>query len=229
MRAKQLRETALLLFACLLAAAAGYALVQAGQLWAALALPAVVALFALRQKRRIAIRRAGADGERDTLRLLAALPRSWVVLPDVTIAYRGHKSQVDYVLLCPTAVLVLECKNLSGIVSGKAGDRELRHYKPAKNGRPAEQKTLYNPVKQVQGHAITLGRVLSAAGLDIPVHTGVYFANPRADVRIDGATHIWTASGSRTLTEILPDFAAKQRERVPVKQAVKAIRRSMVR
>ena len=130
------------LFAVLLAGAVGLLLAKQY-------LPAAVCILILPialplAKKQIGVIRAGADGEAETLRLLRKLPADWTVIPDAVIEYRGHRSQTDYILIAPTGVLILEAKNVSGKVTGRAEDRELSQYKPSRGGRPAEQKRMYN-------------------------------------------------------------------------------------
>lgn len=97
-------------------------------------------------------------------------------------------------------MLILEAKNVSGKVTGRAEDRELSSISPP--GRtPAEQKRMYNPLLQVKGHQTTLQNILRAAGLSVPVRTAVYFANPNAEVRIDGAVNVFTVHDSQSLDQ----------------------------
>ena len=122
------------LFAVLLAGAVGLLLAKQY-------LPAAVCILILPialplAKKQIGVIRAGADGEAETLRLLRKLPADWTVIPDAVIEYRGHRSQTDYILIAPTGVLILEAKNVSGKVTGRAEDRELSQYKPSRGGRP---------------------------------------------------------------------------------------------
>lgn len=121
------------LFAVLLAGAVGLLLAKQY-------LPAAVCILILPialplAKKQIGVIRAGADGEAETLRLLRKLPADWTVIPDAVIEYRGHRSQTDYILIAPTGVLILEAKNVSGKVTGRAEDRELSQYKPSRGGR----------------------------------------------------------------------------------------------
>lgn len=82
---------------------------------------AIPLLFPL-AKKRVSVIRAGADGEAETLRLLRKLPPDWTVIPDAVIEYRDHRSQTDYILVAPTGILILEAKNVSGRVTGRAED-----------------------------------------------------------------------------------------------------------
>lgn len=185
---------------------------------------AIPLLFPL-AKKRVSVIRAGADGEAETLRLLRKLPSDWTVIPDAVIEYRDHRSQTDYILVAPTGILILEAKNVSGRVTGRAEDRELSQYKPARGGRPAEQKRMYNPLLQVKGHQTTLQNILRAAGIRTPVRTAVYFANPNAEVQISGSRNVFTARDSQPLDQSVRRLL-NGGERVDTEAVIAAIRQS---
>ena len=148
--------------------------------WAAAGTAALAALAVLRiGGKKVAVTKAGADGESRILALLKRLPGSYTLLPDAVISHRGHRSQTDCIIVGPCGVLILEAKNVSGVITGRPGDRQWRQKK-----RSGEEKTLYNPLMQVAGHHTTLERILADAGLRVPVYTMVYFANPNAEVRV---------------------------------------------
>ena len=137
--------------------------------------------------RSAAILKVGAQGESETLRLLKKrLPGSYTVLPDLTLDHRGHKSQLDYAVVCPGRVYVVECKNVSGQISGSSRGSNLNQTK-YRGGQIIEKKTMYNPVLQVEGHARTLRGILEDQKLHAQVTPVVYFANPRAQRRMDFA------------------------------------------
>lgn len=211
------------LFAVLLAGAAGLLLAKQY-------LPAAVCILILPialplAKKQIGVIRAGADGEAETLRLLRKLPADWTVIPDAVIEYRGHRSQTDYILIAPTGVLILEAKNVSGKVTGRAENRELSQYKPSRGGRPAEQKRMYNPLLQVKGHQTTLQNILRAAGLSVPVRTAVYFANPNAEVHIDGAVNVFTVHDSQSLDQSMRRLLGNG-EKVDTAAVIRAVKQS---
>ena len=147
------------------------------------------------------------------------------MIPDAVIEYRDHRSQTDYILVAPTGILILEAKNVSGRVTGRAEDRELSQYKPARGGRPAEQKRMYNPLLQVKGHQTTLQNILRAAGIRTPVRTAVYFANPNAEVQISGSRNVFTARDSQPLDQSVRRLL-NGGERVDTEAVIAAIRQS---
>ena len=140
-------------------------------------------------QRSAAILKSGAQGENETLQLLKKrLPGSYTILPDLTLDHRGHKSQLDYAVVCPGRVYVVECKNVSGQISGSSSGSNLSQTK-YRGGQIVEKKTMYNPVLQVDGHARTLRGILEDQKLHAQVTPVVYFANPRAQRRMDFGRH----------------------------------------
>ena len=211
------------------ALAAETVLLALGKQYLLSAVCVLLLVIALRlAKKRIGIIRAGADGEAETLRLLRKLPADWTVIPDAVIEYRGHRSQTDYILIAPTGVLILEAKNVSGKVTGRAEDRELSQYKPSRGRRPAEQKRMYNPLLQVKGHQTTLQNILRAAGIRTPVHTAVYFANPNAEVHIDGAVNVFTVRDSQPLEQSVRRVVGTG-EKVDTAAVIRAVKQSFTK
>lgn len=197
-------------------------------LLAALCLPAMLLAYN-RGWRVVALTKAGADGESETLELLRRLPADWSVLPDVAIAHGEHRSQLDYIIVAPGGVLIIEGKNVSGVITGKAGSRMLHQYKYARGGRPAEHKTMYNPLLQVAGHRTTLEHILQDAGIRTRVQTAVYFSNKNAEVRITGAEGILTVGDKRPLDEQVKALLAKGRQKTDCEAVIRAIRAAMVK
>ena len=192
---------------------------------AALCVLVIAAAFP-RARKQVAVIRAGADGEAETLQLLRRLPSGWTVIPDAVIVWKGHRSQTDYIVVAPTGVLILEAKNVSGKVSGRASDRELSQYKPSRGGRPAEQKQMYNPLHQVKGHQTTLQNILQGAGIRTRVLTAVYFSNPNAEVRISGGQNVFTVRDSRPLDRSVQRLLEQNGEKVDCAAVIHAIRES---
>ena len=192
---------------------------------AALCVLVIAAAFP-RARKQVAVIRAGADGEAETLQLLRRLPSGWTVIPDAVIVWKDHRSQTDYIVVAPTGVLILEAKNVSGKVSGRASDRELSQYKPSRGGRPAERKQMYNPLHQVKGHQTTLQNILQGAGIRARVLTAVYFSNPNAEVHISGGQNVFTVRDSRSLDRSVQRLLEQNGEKVDCTAVIHAIRAS---
>lgn len=135
--------------------------------------------------RKILVTEAGARGEREALLLLKRLPAGYCILPDRVLRAKGRESQVDYLILAPGRAILVECKNLSGVLRGGKSERQLRQIK-YRDGKIQEEKSLYNPMLQVEGHRRTLLALLGEAGLSVPVETAVYFTNPNCRLELTG-------------------------------------------
>ena len=84
---------------------------------------------------------------------------------------------------------------------------------------------MYNPLLQVKGHQTTLQNILRAAGLSVPVRTAVYFANPNAEVRIDGAVNVFTVHDSQSLDQSMRRLL-RNGEKVDTAAVIRAVKQS---
>lgn len=69
---------------------------------------------AVQVAREMDILAAGRHGEGKVARLLAGLPRDWVVLNDLALRAGGPIVQIDHVAIAPSGVFVLETKAQKG-------------------------------------------------------------------------------------------------------------------
>ncbi|MGL4820224.1 MAG: nuclease-related domain-containing protein [Bacilli bacterium] len=129
----------------------------------------------LLNRKKLQVMRAGIRGEDETFRHLRRLPDSFSVLRNVIVEERGRRSELDFVVVGPTGVFVVEAKAVVGRITGFEDSAEWLQVK--ENGMT---KTLYNPCKQVTAQAERLKRVL---GGDVPVRSVVFFS--RAEAQID--------------------------------------------
>lgn len=127
---------------------------------------------------------AGLEGEDKALYILAELPNTYSVFPDVRVVMGLKESQLDTIVVGPSGVFVVEVKNYAGIIEGDAGDQRLRQIK----NRTGET-TFYNPVKQVTTHAYRLHEFLRHHQMDTWVHGAVYFANESTKVNVVNSTN----------------------------------------
>ena len=139
----------------------------------------------LKLKKQRGILHSGAEGEKRVLKLLSRLPDDFYVITDIELVI-GHKTtQMDYIIVGPTGVFVVEAKNLKGVVSGNANDEMLYKTKHFGNGN-SETKELYNPIFQVSTHARLLSELLIKNGYYNEIGACVYFSHPASEVNIKG-------------------------------------------
>lgn len=184
---------------CALAAAGGWAVWLAALLRGqAFAWEAPVALcgltlamavcmrMLLRQKRIIG---SGLRGERETARLLAALPAGYHIAVNPRFFNGGRDTELDFVVAGPNGVTIVETKSHSGCFTGTAGGRTWAQHKPgAAAGRYEAQ--VANPLLQAGVQLRHLQQYLQAQGCCVPVHAAVYFSNPSARLDIRGESNI---------------------------------------
>ena len=148
------------------------------------------ALVALSMRRQSSLKNqlgkvtAGLAGEDKALRILAELPNTYAIFPDVRVVVGRKASQLDTIVVGPSGVFVVEVKNYSGVIEGDAVDQKLRHIK-----RRSGETTFYNPVKQVTTHAYRLHKYLQHNQMDIWVQGTVYFANESAKINVANSTN----------------------------------------
>lgn len=168
---------------------------------------------------------AGLVGEDKALRLLAELPNTYAVFPDVRVVVGQKASQLDTIVVGPSGVFVVEVKNYAGVIEGDAVDQKLRHIK-----RRSGETTFYNPVKQVTTHAYRLHQYLQHNQMDIWVQGTVYFANESAKINVVNSTNtpIFSAytSGSKRLLSYIEERqgqALSKREQRRIEKLLQSI------
>lgn len=118
--------------------------------------------------------RSGSLGEKAGLELLSDLPDNFFIIPDITLVIGKITAQIDYIIIGPTGVFIVEAKNHSGKICGNAA---ARHLIKIKNQQKEE---FYNPVYQVTTHIKLLSELLSKHSIKTNIYGTVYFSNPKA-------------------------------------------------
>jgi|GEM_PF-5824258 len=152
---------------------------------------------------------SGVQGEFETRQsVVKELPRSYMVLQDVYIKHNG-KSEIDFIVIGPFGVTVIESKNNSGIISGKISDEywERRHRGSDKVDR------IYSPVRQVGVHIDRLKDYLSANGISISVR-GAVFYNGASRVDVKGRSDIPVFTRSDGGVEKMVDYISAHGDRI---------------
>ncbi len=115
-----------------------------------------------------------------------------LIMHDVNLEFENHQAQINFVLVKPKFILVLEAKKLFGdILVTDKGDfqRVIR-----KSNSVVNKEGMYSPINQVERHVMILERFLKANGIikKCPIRYGVTFANPKTILEIskNAPTHI---------------------------------------
>lgn len=117
-------------------------------------------LFYRHHTRLAKIYRAGLYGEKRAGKLLKSLPRTYHKRHGVHVVWNGYESELDYLVVGPTGVFVIEVKNMSGVIRGSEDEQNWTQNKTLKSGKPFVHE-FYNPTKQVGTHAKRLGKFLN--------------------------------------------------------------------
>ena len=80
--------------------------------------------------------KAGVEGEIATASIIASLPQNYVGIRNLEIAYEGHKSELDMVVIGPTGVFIIETKNTNGTIVGHYDNPQWTQKKIGQNGTP---------------------------------------------------------------------------------------------
>lgn len=124
----------------------------------------------------IEILRFGLEGEKEVLDLLAKLPRQYKVLSDVHLVDGTKSSQIDFVIIGPNGLFIMESKHIKGIINGKEDDNYLQKIKIGKSG-DKYYKRMYNPIKQISGHKIGMDVFLRKNDFRYKAFPILYFSN----------------------------------------------------
>lgn len=134
------------------------------------------------------IKRAGAEGEDSTLKLLSSLPDSYTVMNQVNIPNKesrtGH-TELDFIVVGPNGVFVIEVKNNNSKIIGTEHDREWVVHKVGRKGTPYTA-SMRNPIKQLKSQIWALGNFTKERGHKAWIEGIVFFSNPDSSFEFRG-------------------------------------------
>lgn len=134
----------------------------------------------------------GHAGEKSVMFELKNSMVPMLILHDFYLEFEDYQAQMDFVIVTPKFILVLEIKKLFGdILVTDKGDfqRVIR-----KSNRVVNKEGMYSPINQVERHVMILERLLKDKGIikKCPIRYAVTFANPKTILEISKSapTHI---------------------------------------
>lgn len=144
-------------------------------------------LFFLAKTRydRMGILAAGIRGEKLTLDILKKLDSEHWIVTDKTITWDGKSSELDFVVVGPTGVCIIECKHMRGEVFADPDDKYWSRVKVSHSG-VARTRNFYSPVKQVNTHLYRLKKLLQEEGVSVHLDSAVFFPDPECQIRFRG-------------------------------------------
>ena len=142
-------------------------------------------LFAKTRYDELSILAAGIRGEKMTLEALNELDCEHWIVTDKTITYKGQSSELDFVVIGPTGVCIIECKHLKGKIFADPEEKYWTRIKTSHSG-VERSKTFYSPVKQVNTHLYRLKKILQEEGISVNLDCAVFFPDPESQVILKG-------------------------------------------
>ncbi len=194
-------------------------LLQEPNLWFLILCPAAgLGLLAIAKSRysQMSILAAGIRGEKAALNILKELDSEHWVVTDKKITHKGKSAELDFVVIGPTGVCIIECKHLAGTIDA---DPKAKYWLQTKvsQGGVERTKKFYSPVKQVGTHLYRLKQFLKEKGVSVHLDSAVFFPNPETQLRFqekfEETPVFWGEKGPELLLKFL------RKERTPLTPA----------
>jgi hypothetical protein len=175
--------------------------------WGAVVLAIFTYRFSIRGRlKEIAIREAGARGEKQMQRHLSSLPKEFTTLNNLRIRVGNNSAEIDHVIVGPSVLILLETKNMSGDITINPNG-----WTRVKRG---QRENLSSPAAQSRRHEEVIKRLLHQAGIKAPVHSAVAMVHPHASLRGQDAIPVLHAEQVKNwilqLRTVLTQNAVKQ-------------------
>lgn len=111
----------------------------------------------------------GEKGEHVVHQLLEQLPEGYKILDNVMLRTRSGTTQIDHIVVSKYGVFAIETKNYRGTIYGTDNSEQwtqiietpVQYKRFGKVYTYIKKSKFYNPVKQAEGHARALKRLLS--------------------------------------------------------------------
>lgn len=134
------------------------------------------------------IKRAGAQGEDSTLKILSSLPDSYTVLNQVNVPNKESRTgntELDFIVVGPNGIFVIEVKNNNSKIMGTENDREWLVHKVGRKGT-AYTTSMRNPIKQLKRQIWALGNFTKERGHKAWIEGIVFLSNPNSSLEFTG-------------------------------------------
>lgn len=166
---------------------------------------------------------AGATGEMRVINeVLQHLPDNFVVFNNLLVPFGQGTRELDYVVVAPTGLFVIEVKYHRGHIHGGENDLMWWQTKHSHAGHPY-MNTMRNPLRQTRMQIHALKNYLVDNGAPAWVDAIVVFAHDHC-VLDTGETDIPVMTLSRLRTHLLtPRFILRQSQQESVTRVLKAL------
>lgn len=128
----------------------------------------------------------GVQGEKKALKILSRLSDDFTVIPDLNVQSESGSSQLDFLVIHPKGVWIVENKNMNGTIVGDEMANQWIQKKVGEGGTQYE-KAFYSPMKQVKTHVFRMKQYLQEHKIgNLPWIQGVvFFSNPKAIINVE--------------------------------------------
>lgn len=101
----------------------------------------------------------GMLGEKNVAYELKHSHMSILILHDLYLEYNGLTAQIDFVVISPKFLLVIECKNMVGDIEITSNSDFIRYFKSS-NGKVYKKEGIYSPIVQNERHVEIIRDIL---------------------------------------------------------------------
>lgn len=141
------------------------------------------ALFALKVDipldPQIGVLDGGIEGEQIALSLVCQAGLNAAVYTNLQIpTNRGGHKECDLIVVHPSGITIVECKHMSGLISGSFEQHLLRHTNRYKD------EYIKNPAMQSRDQVHCLKEYLKDRGLDVPLRRAVMFTHDAVELEL---------------------------------------------
>ena len=160
---------------------------QRPDIWLVIGCPVIVfglLFFAKTRYHKLSVLAAGIRGEKMALDALKTLDSEHWIVTDKEISHKGLSSELDFVVIGPTGVCIVECKHLAGKIFADPNAKNWVQRKVSHSGVERE-KTFYSPMKQVNTHLYRLKKLLQEEGISVHLDCAVFFPDPESQVILE--------------------------------------------
>ncbi len=151
---------------------------------------------------------SGFRGEKSLMRAIKKLGPDYTAFCNLPIKYKKNRSEIDFLIVCPYYILIIEVKNHSGRIYGKHKDEVWLQKKIYRDGKTTET-TMQNPLKQLRRQRDILKSILLSNGLDCWVDTMLYFSSPQVKLYLDLFDNDNVCSNEKELMDFLNGHRSK--------------------
>ena len=103
----------------------------------------------------------GMAGEKNVAFELKNSHMPILILHDLYLKYNDLTAQIDFVVINPRFLLVIECKNMTGDIQITSSGEFIRYFKGA-NGKTYKKEGMYSPIVQNERHVEIIKDILKA-------------------------------------------------------------------